>query len=995
MLVFVAGIVSYINLPKQESPDISVPVAIVSCVYPGASQEDVEKLVTKKIEDELKDMEGYLSIKSFSMNSYVTLIFELDYGVDVDESWGGELRTKMVDLQDELPEECHTVQVRTDLTETAGMIIAISGDDYSYDELAEFGEKFITKLSAIDGIRRFELNGNIDKEVIVELNHYKMNRLNLSYSEVLNLIQSQNIEIPSGIIEEVGEGGKSLIPPLNSGGSFESIDEIGGDLILAMSSEDQSVLRLKDIGQVTFGESDRGGIKYKSDGQPAVLLSGYFQDDQNVLLIGEDVREVIQTFIAELPSDLVFREVVFQPNSTQKSINNFMINLLQGILLVILVVFIGMGFRNAIIVSLAIPLAIVMTFLKMPLFGVRVHEISIVGLIVALGMLVDNAIVVSDSIQYKLDRGIERLEAAVEGAKEVLIPVFSSTLTTVATLIPLLLLNSTSGGDFIRGLPMVVILALSASFLIAIVITPTFAYIFFRPRREKVKPLESSLGYNQINYVMAHRTLTFIGCILLLIVLGLSITRLDVIFFPKADKEIMYINVEADQNVDKAYTESVVNQVERVLDEAEGVTHYTTSIGGGIPKFYSAMVVYQETVQNAQIMFEVDLEKKQTIKKNTPYADYLQTRIDASLIGGKATVKELENAMPIDAPPITLRLSGTDFNEIKSKANQLLNILNGIEGTKNVRSDYQEKRLEYTLDIDEKELAYLGLTKYDVLNEVSIALRGRKASTFRRRGKEYDIILQGDKATVEGIENTMIKSSITNNKNLLRDIGRLELVEQLPIINKYNGEYSISVMSDIRLGYQRDGILEEFNNEYGKIDFKDITVKFDGEVEKIKENFGSAGMSAMIAICIIYAILLVQFRSYYQPLIILFTVPLSAVGALFGLFVMGQPISFTGLIGIISLIGIVVNNAIVLLDYINLKRKEGMTIVVACKQASLIRLRPILLSTITTISGLLPLLIGNSELFKPMAVALVFGLLISTMLTLVFIPLTYSIFIRE
>lgn len=984
VLVFIAGIYSYVMLPKQESPDISVPAAIVTCVYPGASQEDVEQLVTSKIDDEIKSLEGYDYVSSFAMNSYSLSIFELEYGGDIDKSWD-DLRTKMDELQEELPSECLPIETKTDLMETAGMVITLSGENYSYEALSRYGEAFIDRLSSIDGVRRFEMDGKIDKELIVELDIDKVNRLSLSFGEILKTLQGQNIEIPSGLIEE----GDTLVP-LNIGGSYESIEDIE-NLIIGISPDNHSALRLKDVGKVYYDDSD-AGIRFKNNGQNAIILTGYFKDDQNVLLIGDDVRSMMDAFKTELPSDIDFHEVIFQPNDVSKSIDNFMVSLIQGIILVILVVFVGMGFRNAIIVSLAIPLAIVMTFLTMPFMDVRIHNISIVGLIVALGMLVDNAIVVSDSIQYKLDSGLDRLDACVDGAKEVLMPVFSSTLTTVATLLPLLLLSS-STGDYIRALPLVVIIALIASFIVAVIVTPTFAYIFFKPSKNGVKPQTETIGYKILDYVMDHRLRSLIACMLAIVIFGLAVTQLEVIFFPKADKDIMYIDVEADKTIDRDYTESVSDQVEAILGEEEGVLNYSTAIGGGFPKFFSSMMVYSEQVQNAQILIQVDLSKT-PYAKNEGYAQYLQGRMDGVVVGGKATIKELENASPV-AAPITIRLTGDSTDEVKEKADILEKMLMDITGTTNVRTDYTEKRLEYTIDLDTSELSYMGLTKYDVLNEVSIALRGRQASTYRADGNEYDIILKGDKDNITAIENLQVKSSITGNKYLLKDFGSLELSKQQPIINKYDGNYSITVMSDVLVGYSSDTILEIFMVGFNEVDFGDVNYRFNGVAEEIQKDFGSAGVSAIVAVFAIYSILLLQFRSYSQPFIILFTVPLSSVGALFGLFIMDQPISFTGLIGIISLIGIVVNNAIVLLDYINLKKAEGMTTIEACKTASVIRFRPIILSTVTTISGLMPLLLGTSELFKPMAVSLVFGLLISTMLTLVFIPLIYSLFIRD
>lgn len=984
VLVSIAGIYSYYYIPKQESPNISPSVAMITTIYPGASQENVDSLVTSKIEKEIKTLEGYDFSISFSNNSVSTIVLQVEYDVDIDQTWD-RLRTKLQQLQSELPDECEDIQVETNLAETAGLIIALSGENYSYEMLSDYGEQIMEALTDIEGVTRFELSGEVEKEVRVTIDQDKMNRIDLSYSELLQLLQSQNLEIPSGLIENT----ESKIA-LNITGSFESLEEIE-NLIIGMSDSNNSVLRIKDIGTVELTESE-AGLSYKDNGKNAVLLSGYFKEDENVLLIGDEIREAINQIKKEMPSDLIFREVLFQPEDVETSINEFMMNLLQGILLVILVVFIGMGLRNAIIVSTAIPLSIIMTFIVMPLIDTPIHQVSIIALIVALGMLVDNAIVVSDSIQNKIDEGINQLGACVSGAKDVLVPIFSSTLTTIATLSPLLFLNSIVG-DYIIGLPIVVIVALLSSFVVAVFVTPVFAYMFFKPSKNKGKHARSRFGYKLLDQMMHHKIISVMSVVAIIVLLGSTFLFLEVIFFPKADKNILYVDIVADQVIDLETTERVSDQVEAILENEEGVTNYTTAIGGGIPKFFTAMNVYNKLPQNAQIMFRVDLEETK-YKKNTPYAEYLQEKVDQQVLGGKATVKELENAFPSEAP-IAIRFTGNDFDAMNAKVDEVKNILESIEGTKNVRTDYDGKKLEYSVDLKQDKLSYLGLLKYDVLNEISIALRGREASTYRSQGKEYSIRLEGTDKSLQSVENLMIKSSLSGNKHLLKDVGTIGLIEQQPTIKKYKGQYTISLYSDIYLGYQRALILDAFEDKLSQVDFYDVAYEFDGEEEQIIENFGSAGISAIFAVFFIYMILLFQFKDLRQPFIILITVPLSSAGALFGLFIMNQPISFTGLIGIISLIGIVVNNAIVLIDYINMKRKEGKSIEEAAKEASGIRLRPIILSTVTTISGLIPLLLSNSELFKPMAVALVFGLLVSTLLTLVFIPLMYIIIIRE
>ncbi len=978
-VIFIGGIYAYITMPKQEAPDLSAPVARITAVYPGASGTDVDKFVTTKIEEELMNMEEFDYLNSYTYNSVVTVIVFMEYGSDIDKTWT-KLRRIMADLENDLPDEVMPLEIDTDLTETAGMIIALTGEGYDYDELSFYGEGIISELKKIDGVTKFEMIGEIGQEVKITLDTEELNRLGLSLGDISNLLRSQNLEIPSGSIETDDED-----IPLRINGSFDSLDDIE-NIVLNVSRDNYSVLKLGDIARVEFEEESASTV-YRRNGSKAVLLVGYFENNRNVLSIGREVRQVIKDVKSSLPESMEFGEVIFQPEEVENSINGFMMNLLTGIGLVILVVFFGMGFRNALIVSFAIPVSIMATILMMPVFDIKIHAISIAAFIVALGMLVDNAIVVSDSIQNKLDEGLERFGACVEGTSEVIISILTSTLTTVAAFSPLIMLSSIAG-DYVQALPQVVILALSFSFLFAFLVTPSLAFVFFKPKGRGEKRSDTLMA-SLLTLSLKKKFLSFALGLVLLSGLGATFYFANIIFFPKADKEIIYIDIKAEKNIDTDYTKLVTDQVEAIVSKHPEIINMTTAIGGSVPKYYDTLGVYAAIPENAQMVLEVDLEGSAFVK-NTDLVRAIQKDIDSQLLDGSATVKELEYAEPIGAP-IYIRVTGPDMDSLWETTKELEEILDSVQGSTNVRTDYNPFVYEYELVLDEEKVSYYGLLKYDVLNEVSIALSGRDVSVFRQNGNEYDIRLSSDAKSIEALENLMIKSSATNQKHLLKDLGSISLKKVRPAIRKYNGENTIILMSDIEPGFDARTIEKAFLEETGSMDLGQARMDLEGESAKIVQYFGNLGATAAFAVLLILTILLFQFRSYKQAFIIMLTLPLSAAGAIFGLFLMDQPISFTGMLGIISLIGIVVNNAIVLMEYINMKRRDNMSVDEACISASVVRFRPIILSTVTTVTGLLPLMFSNSELFKPMAVCLVFGLLISTFLTLVFIPLTYSV----
>ena len=983
--LMIFGLFNYYIIPKQEDPDITSPFAMITTVYPGASPEIIEKTVTKKIEDKLVEIEGYDYSQSFSKNSVSIVILRLRNDADPDKSWES-LRQSMKDLQSELPEECDDIEINTKLADTAGMIISLSGTEYTYEQLEFFAEDLKKDLMKIDGISRFDIDGVQKKEVKIEVEPQVLNQYQLSLSDIVNIIKANNVEIPAGTIE-----GESIIN-VKVSSRYENIEDIK-DTIVYISSETGGSVRLKDIANIYMG-LEEANYKVKYNGENSVLLTGYFISNKNIVIIGKAVEKKLDAFKNRLPSDVSMDKIIFQPHEVNKSTNNFILNLLQGVVFVVIVVFLGMGLRNALIVSAVIPLSICITFIMMSIFKIKLHQISISALIIALGMLVDNAIVTSDAIQVRIDRGDEKLRACIGGVREVAIPIFTSTLTTVAAFIPLLMLDSVAG-EYVFSVPAIVIIALSASYFAALFVTPALAYISFKPSNDKAKKHKMRMFFGKLlDMGLRKKSITIA---ITLIIFGISIytaLNLGLQFFPYADKDLLYININAEQNFDIEKTEKLTGEVFEILSKEEDVVFHTGAIGDGLPKFYNAVPLSTPSKDYAQVLFKVDLKKSKTFKNNAQFANYLQQLIDSQITGGTATVKLLELAEPTGAP-VRIRISGEDMDNLIEAAETIKASLREIPGTINIEDDHNDKIYQYNVKMDTQTAAFYGLSPYDVQNEINIALMGRDASKLRQRNNEYTIKVKGAIENKEDLENIMIKSGVTDQKTLLKSFGEVKLDNEYPMITKYNRDMTVTVYSDVISGYNPVDITWKLERNLKKADLSNVEVVFDGEREKILEYFGDLGVSAIFAIFAVYLILLFQFGSFMQPLIILVTIPLSIIGSVFGIAVFKQPLSFTALLGIVSLAGIVVNNAILLIDFINEERKKGKAIAAACTDAVEKRFRPIMLTTITTVIGLIPLALGGSSLMVPMAISLMSGLMVSTLLTLVIIPVVYAVFQKD
>ena len=978
--IIAAGIFGYIENPKQESPDFTIPYAMITTTFPGASQIDVDASVTEPIESALKEIEGYESSSSYSSNSFAFTIVEFKFSADRDTVFR-ELKEKMTALQPSLPETCGTINVNTNIIDTPGVLLCLSSDELSNAEVVNQAEFIRDSLDEIDGFKRFEIIGKAEAAVNVVVDEDAMQAAGLSYSEIVALIQSGNIDIPIG---EVEEGGSTLA--VDYSGGYAAVEDIE-NLEIGFSAETGKFITLSDISDISY-EVTASNTYYTHNGDEAVIIAGYFEDDINILPIKDEISEKLDDIDEDLDIALETSLIISQPEEIDESLINFSNNLLISVGLVILVVLIGMGVRNAVVVSVSLPLSVLISMGVMYLLGIKIHQISIAALIVSLGMLVDNSIVVSDSIQGYLDGGTKRKKACMQGVKDVAVPVLTSTITTVAAFMPFLFLNSMAG-DYIKALPQIVSISLAASYLTAMLVIPVLGYIFFkRHKKGDIKRHSFNFFKKIIKSGMNNKTIVIIVVILLLAGSVFLALNLDTIFFPSSDKDIIYIDIKNNISDDVQSTQNIVKEISSLLDDEDGVLEYTTAAGGGLPRFNQIMYISTKTPDTGQIMMRVDLEETD-FDKNEEFKTNLQDKIDKLSLDAKIVVKELMYAFPMDED-IKISITGDNLDDLKTYEGQIFGILKDTDGLVNANKGNSEYVDEYSLSvINEKALAG-GLLPAEVQNEISIALMGRTASSVNIDGYTADIVVSGGNSTKDDLQSIPIKLALGTYEE---SAGLTELTpsSSLSTIPRYNGDYTLSLTADYDLEYDKGEVLEELKDKIDDLDIGSAKIEYGGEDELIKENFGQVGILGIVALVLVFMILMVQFKSFTMPLLIFITIPLSAIGSVLGLYITGQPISFTALLGVVSLLGIVVNNAIILIDYIKKDEANGISTKKACLNASLRRLRPILLSTITTVIGLIPLALSNSDLFKPMAVALMSGLLISTLLTLVVLPVLVSI----
>ena len=982
------GLYSYYLIPKQENPNTNLPAAMITTVYPGATSSEVEEMVTKKIENKLSRLQGVDVLNSYSVNSasVVVIMFKIDVDPEVAMA---HVRQLMEDVQKELPPLALESVIKTDLTEVPQFIISLSNDKYDIDDLVSYAENIQMAIEGVSGVTRVDIDGNLEKQVVIEVNIDDLYLYRVSMESIVGLLQAQNLTIPSGSINY--EDSKINV---QTPATFETLKDIE-NIVISGSMEQVGFVRLKDVATVSIEAVNQ--YYYQHNGQNAVLLTGYFESNTNAVIIGSQVRKVINEMKSQVPQDIDFTEVTYSPEDIDRSISSFIFNLLESVVLIVIIVMIGVHLRNAVIMSIILPVSILITFIVMYLLKIEFHFISIAALIISLGILVDNGIVICEAIQSRLNQGEEKLSAIEHAVKETSRPIFTSTLTTIVTCGILLFVPGVFGKT-VATIPIVIISTLIASYFTAMLILPIFAYIFFKPesqqRIEKTRKSLTRRFFDELliaglRYPKSAISIAFAT----LLIAGLLFSQLNISFFPYSDKPVLYINIES-ESASLEKTAQVHDQIYTLLGEFDEVKSVTSSIGTGLPKFFITVVNSAPAADVAQLLLTIDLTDS-PYQSNEEIGFAIQQRINEFVVGAKIEVRYLEYAMPVEAK-LVLALSGDNLDDLLTTSANIRELLSGIEGTTSIRDTFVSKEYEYVVNIDEDYLATSGILKYDIVKQINTSLMGAKPSVYKSGGREMDILVKADISTLDQLYRLPIKSSATDAYMQLSQLARIDIQATQPSIYRQNRKRTVTVLADVLPGYSAATIELAFKDKLtSDMLIGDTAIEYKGELKNITDLVSNLGVSALIVIALIYMILLIQFDKLTKPLIIMTSIPLSLTGVFLGLFLFQIDIQAMALLGAVSLIGIVVNNGILLMEVMDEGVRMGKSVVNSCKDAIDERYRPIMLTTLTTCIGLVPLIISEDPMTAPMALVLFFGLLMSTILTMVIVPVLYHLIIKE
>lgn len=987
-----SGIVSFFLMPRTEDPPVSPPGASVIVLYPGANPVDLEELVTDPIEKSLNELDDIKILSSSIKDGLSVTGIEFTAGCDPDEKYSDVVQ-KVNSIRSQLPEDIWTLKLtKWEVSSVNILQIALTSDSASYKILEKEAERLENRLDKVSNVRRVETWAYPEQEIRISLNSEKMARMRISIQQITQAIQSANMNIPGGSLDL---GGKRF--NLQTSGNYQSLEEIQNTII---HSNGASVVYLKDIADVSFDYADPTYMARYS-GERAVFVTLTQKAGSNIFTVMEGLENEIANFKEQLPRDIELHYVFNQSESVAHRLNSFFSNLIQGVILVGLVMLFSLSFRAALIVMLAIPISIMIGIGFIDFSGYGLQQMTIAGLVIVLGILVDNAIVVTENVSRFIKMGKNFKDAAIEGTEQIGWAIVSATVTTILAFVPMMMMRDVTG-EFIRSMPLTVVYTLTASLFVALTLTPYLSSKLLK--RDKIeKENKAQILFNSfvegpyrktLNFALNHRLLVLsLTLIVFLSSFGLF-GVVGVSFFPKAEKPQFIINIETPEGTNLDKTDQVAKDVESVLKKRNEIRHFATNVGRGNPRIYYNVIERNETSTYAQIFIQL---KNNDLDEMTQIIKDLRNEF-GNYAGAKIEVKELEQGPPVDAP-ISIRVLGENLDELTRIAADVEKIIASTDGTINVYNPLATSKTDLHININRDKAGLYGVPIAVIDQTVRASVSGMAVSKYRDSvGKEYDIVLRlpvNSKTQLSDLDKIYVNSAMGTPVPLMQ-LANLEFKASPQSIRHFNLDRSVTITSDVVGDYSVNETTLKILEKLDKYELpKDYRFYIGGEHESQEESFGGMLNAIIIAMLGIFAVLVLQFRSFSQPIIVFAAIPLAVIGSVLALLITGNSFSFTAFVGLTSLVGIVVNNSIILVDYTNQLRQQGIRLVDALKEAGETRFRPIILTTGTTIGGLLPLTLRGGTLWAPMGWTIIGGLTVSTFLTLIIVPVLYQIFTKD
>lgn len=1003
LMVIVIGIVSLTGLPIDLFPEIEIPVAIVSTTYSGAGPQEMENLVTDRIESAIATVGNIDKVNSISSQGNSIVIAQFNFGTDMDFATL-EMREKVDLVKRALPEDAEQPMViKIDPNAAPIVQIALSGGKSleSLQTLAE--DTFEQRLERIEGVASVDISGGLVEEIRVVVNPWELSEYGLSMDQVSQVLAATNLNLPGGT---VNDGSEEL--SIRVVGEFDSVEDIK---TLPIALKSGGMVIIDDIADVELTYRDITSMS-RTNGKDSINVSIQKQSGQNTVAVAEDIQKEVDKLIEEYPEidiEIVMDTSEFITDSIDSVINN----VLMGAIFAIIVLYIFLkNIRTTLIIGVAIPISFIASLILLYINDITLNMMTLGGLALAAGMLVDSAIVVLENIYRYRSDGYSRQEAAIEGAGEVGMSITASTLTTVAVFLPIMFVEGIVGILF-KDFALTVTLALGASLLVALTFIPMLSSEFLKVakveidsnssnKKKKLNFLYTAFDkvYDKVektysktlNFALGHRKSTILLSVTIFIISIISMFGVGMEFFPSSDEGGISINVELPLGSQLEEVDEVIKNIEGQLKNIPEIEVIFANIAGSR---MSASASQSHTGSVSANLVDLKDRDKSTAQIAEEIRGYIK-----DIPGADITVDEASSmgaGMGGAGDPVSIKIKGSELDVLKEISNDFKDIIQSVEGTRDVKTSLSDAVEELEVSIDRQKAAKNGLTTSQIASAVRTATSGSTVTKYRKDGEETDIIIRGKEDIKERLSNVeQLNINTPSGVNISLDqLADIKIVNGPIEINREDQERTVTVSGKIT-GRDLDSVTRDIDGKLQKYTLPEGYIyDIGGEQEQMMDAFGQLILALLLAIVLIYMVMAAQFESLIYPFIIMFTIPLSFAGGALALFITRSSFGVTAFIGIIMLAGIVVNNGIVLIDYINILRDRGNDKYEAIKTAGKVRLRPILMTTLTTVLGLLPLALGigvGAETQQPMAIVVIGGLIFSTVLTLVFVPILYTIF---
>lgn len=991
LIIAAGGIHAWLSMPVESDPDVTVPIAIITTLYPGASPDDIEKEVTDPVEKKIRELGDLDHVESYSVDSVSFILVEFLPGLDIDLKLN-ELRGKVQDAESELPDDAETPRI--DEISTTGLPIMVLSLSSEYDLalLRQVAEDLKDAIDVLPTVGQVDVFGISERVVYVEVDPVRLAGYRIPLEAIPQILEAENLDIPAGTVDM----GKRRFM-LRSMGRARKPQDLGK---IVLSHYEGRPVHLGDVASISEQFKDPPDTFARVNGTPSINISIVKRVGENTIETSRAVKEIIENMKPNFPEGTVVNIIGDQAEMAVKNLNTMGQSVKFGCVFVIVCLFLFVGLRNSIIISLAIPLSAFFAFIVMWMKDFTFNNVTMFGLIIVLGILVDDSIIVVENTYRHLEEGKERTKAAKDSIHEVGGAIIAAGFTTIASFAPILVVSGVMG-EFLQYIPYTVIFAMIGAISLAHTAMPMIAAKFLRIKG--VGKIEERKRTPMLDHAKAGYGVVLRFClgfwnkyIFIFIIISLFVVVIKFVYpllpqslFPEVLKGSFFLDVETQTGSNIQTTDSVVRRVEKIVSDYPEVEYYATNVGSDGEQVYFAM-----SESSGPDFGRVQVEIKEAHKKDgNKIIDSMRERLK-TVVGGEVMVEKFMEGPPVGSD-VVVRISGEDFNVLREVANEVQKKMENISGTVDIDNGYPEMLPEVQIDIDRDRASYYGLNAARIGIAVRTAFEGLEASELFLGDEEVDVIVRFAEKYRRDADSIRYIHFPTQQGEMIpfTQVADYRYASGLSTILRRDYKRTVEVGCNVE-GRTAKEVLDEIKADLTGFKLpKGYQFEFGGENEERETGFEELQVAFLIALMIIFVILVIKFNSIIQSFVVLLAVPFSMIGVFMGLWITGSDFGFMSMMGMVALMGIVVNDSIVLVDYINILRSRGVERDEAIFRGGVTRFRPVIMTSLTTIVAILPLATGLSggEFFAPMGWSIIFGLMASTVLILLMVPAGYKI----